>query len=771
MNKAVRFISSLLLALIILLSFSGYSLARSNTIIKVIVGLPGPASTAGERMIVSWGGKIDQRFHLISAFTAEVPDIFLPVLRSLKEFSYVEPDSQVIALEQVTPWGIQAVKAPAVQSYNQGQGVKVAVIDTGIDLTHPDLRVSGNVTFVSATADGNDDNGHGTHVAGVVGALNNQTGVVGVAPEAQLYAVKVLNSAGSGSWSSVINGLQWAVDNHMDIATMSLGSTSGSMAVKLACDTAYESGLLILAAAGNSGHSGSTADNVLYPAKYDSVIAVGATDSSSQRAGFSSTGPAVELAAPGVNIYSTYKNHGYSTLSGTSMATPHAAGVAALVFASSIKDANKNGRINDEVRLRLQQTAHDLGQTGRDPEFGFGLVDAGKAAPPPVNNPPVAEAGADRTVFAGTSVILDGSLSYDPDGDPITYSWEQKAGVPLVLSGASGEHPSFTPVVTGNYTFQLIVNDGQLSSTPDTVTIAVRSANTPPATPEIAITPANPVTSDDLICLITRPSTDTDGDPVTYGYTWYKNNVRQTSLTTNTVAASFTTKGQTWRCEVTPNDGFENGVPASAQVTIGNTAPVADAGADQHVGVNKLVTLDASRSTDADGDILSYSWTQTGGPGITLVGVNSIKATFTPSITGNYSFRLAVNDGNAFSLDEVVISVSPEAVFNMHIENVSMILMQRYGGYRTYAIATVSVFDGNGSPVADVSVKGHWTGAMKSNATGTTGDDGNLSLTSPNLPYPARGSTFIFTVDSLSRRGWTYDYAFNKTSSGSIAVP
>ena len=220
-----------------------------------------------------------------------------------------------------------------------------------------------------------DDYGHGTHVAGTIAAEDNGFGVVGVAPEASLYALKVLDSNGSGYVSDVIFAIQWATDpdgdgsanDRLDIINMSLGADRGNIFLKWACNLAYSDGLLLVAAAGNSG-------SVIYPAAYSSVIAVSATDSNDKLAWFSSTGTQVELAAPGVSIYSTYTStSGYTIMSGTSMASPHVAGTAALVW-----KANPTWSNND-VRTQLQETAEDLGAVGWDSEFGYGLVNAAEA--------------------------------------------------------------------------------------------------------------------------------------------------------------------------------------------------------------------------------------------------------------------------------------------------------------------------------------------------------------------------------------------------------
>lgn len=298
----------------------------------------------------------------------------------------VEFDSMVYALEVDgeldNSWGVKRIGAGFVHDDgNKGAGVKIAVIDTGIDYKHTDLdsNYKGGYDFVNSDNDPMDDDGHGTHVAGIIAAEDNGVGVVGVAPMANLYALKVLDSKGSGSYSDVIAALQWCVDYDIQVTNNSYGSSGDpGYTVKAAFDNSALAVVLHVAAAGNSGNLTGTGDNIIYPAAYDSVIAVAATDQSDKRASWSSTGPDLELSAPGVNIYSTYIGiGGYATLSGTSMASPHVAGTAALVIAAGIFD----------VRGQLQSTADDLGATEWDSKYGYGLVDADEAAdvesPPP----------------------------------------------------------------------------------------------------------------------------------------------------------------------------------------------------------------------------------------------------------------------------------------------------------------------------------------------------------------------------------------------------
>src|SRR5439155_17729046 len=228
---------------------------------------------------------------------------------------------------------------------------------------HPDLQ--GNCNYGVSYVKGSkplDDHGHGTHVAGIIAARDNGFGVIGVAPEATLYAVKVLDANGSGSFSAVASGIVWAVKNGMHVINMSLGGSSYSQALADAVAAASAAGVLVVSAAGNAG----CCDTVLYPAKLPGSMAVAAVDVNDQRASFSSTGVEVDVAAPGVAILSTVPtgscklcdSSGYRTLSGTSMATPHVSGVGALLMS--------RGFNNLDARAHIDGTATDLGYPGFD---------------------------------------------------------------------------------------------------------------------------------------------------------------------------------------------------------------------------------------------------------------------------------------------------------------------------------------------------------------------------------------------------------------------
>ena len=280
----------------------------------------------------------------------------------------------VEAMADVILWNLRLIFAPQAWRFSTGNGVRVAVVDTGIDPRHPDLRVYGGASYVPGVASWRDDQGHGTHVAGTLAALWHGQGVAGVAPRARLYAVKVLSKNGSGQLSWILNGLMACYNARMHVVNLSLGSGANTHNPNV-YNQAFEHvgrrlrsrGILAVAAAGNSNSF------VGNPARCPSYMAVSAIDSRRRRAPFSCFGPQVEIAAPGVGIVSTRRGGGYHTLSGTSMATPHVAGVAALV------KARRPAWHGDSIRVHMWRTALDLGSAGRDWAFGYGQVNAYRA--------------------------------------------------------------------------------------------------------------------------------------------------------------------------------------------------------------------------------------------------------------------------------------------------------------------------------------------------------------------------------------------------------
>jgi subtilisin family serine protease len=266
------------------------------------------------------------------------------------------------------PWGVARVNAPAAWSTGQGQGVKVAVIDTGIDCTHPDLKCDfgSGVNIVDPSAQPMDDNEHGTHVSGTI-AGRGKGGPLGVAPKATLIPVKVLDAQGSGNLSDIIKGINWATSAGVDVINMSLGGPTGSPALQRAVKAAISAGIVVVCAAGNSGPN---PDTVGFPAGYPGVIAVAASDKNDQVAKFSSRGDAVAFIAPGVAILSTIPGGGTASLSGTSMAAPHVAGLAALAV-------ERGARGSSGTRAAFSAAATKLAGLAST-EQGDGMIDAAK---------------------------------------------------------------------------------------------------------------------------------------------------------------------------------------------------------------------------------------------------------------------------------------------------------------------------------------------------------------------------------------------------------
>jgi subtilisin len=344
--------------------------------VDVLIGFTSPPTPDDVGIVRAIGGQVRHVYSIVPAMAASVPEPALNGLARDGRVRYVEEDGPVYTTAQAVPWGIERVfgdvpndRELSWQRADGGRAVRVAIFDTGIAL-HPDLEVAGGVSFVGGSYQ--DVHGHGTHVAGTVAALDNELGVVGVAPRVDLYAVKVLSDGGSGQMSDVIAALQWAADPNngygvMDVVNMSL-SGGGSQTLENAVNAVYNGGqgVLLIASAGNDG-SHPRFTRVGYPARYASVMAVAATTQSNTRASFSSTGPEVEIAAPGVEILSTVPGDGYASYNGTSMAAPHVAGVAALLIG-----ANPDLSAGD-VRQILRSTALNLGSAN---EFGYGLVQA-----------------------------------------------------------------------------------------------------------------------------------------------------------------------------------------------------------------------------------------------------------------------------------------------------------------------------------------------------------------------------------------------------------
>ncbi|OAJ73416.1 peptidase S8 [Brevibacillus sp. SKDU10] len=249
--------------------------------------------------------------------------------------------------------------------------VIVAVVDTGVDLTHPEFKgkLVNGYNVLNGSKRPQDDNGHGTHVAGIIAArTNNQDGIAGISWKSKIMPIKAIGADGSGSAIDIAQGIEWAVDHGASIINLSVGNYVSSAALKAACTYADQNDVVLVAATGNDA-----SEQPSYPAAFPEVIGVSAVDQDENLAEFSNYGKTVSVVAPGVDIPSTYIYKDYAALSGTSMACPHVAAVASLIRSVNPSLSNK------QVRQILEKTATDLGAPGRDSLYGYGYINVKKA--------------------------------------------------------------------------------------------------------------------------------------------------------------------------------------------------------------------------------------------------------------------------------------------------------------------------------------------------------------------------------------------------------
>jgi len=391
-------------------------------------------------------------------------------------------------------WPLDKIQAPAAWDINHGEAtITIAIIDTGVDLDHPDLagklwansdEIPGNgvdddgngyvddyhgYDFFNGDAAPDDDNSHGSHVAGIAAAsTNDSVGIAGVSWGAKIMPLKVLGSNGGGSTADVAEAIYYAVDNGASVINMSLGSSGSSWPcywydVEDAFNYAVNHNVLLVVAAGNDGK-----DGVSCPGAYDQAFAVGSTDSSDSRSYFSNYGSRLDIVAPGSSIYSTWSGGSYGYKSGTSMATPHVAGLAALVWGVN------PGFTAAQVREIIQTSANDLGSTGWDNYFGYGRINAYRAllsflvltdaAGESISQPVVFLADAQTSpapaqYTMGISTPVTGVISWTAAISPTT-DWLTISAAAGVVSAASATQINLEasrPATYGVYTTTVVV--------------------------------------------------------------------------------------------------------------------------------------------------------------------------------------------------------------------------------------------------------------------------------------------------------------------------
>jgi subtilisin len=449
------------------------------------------------------GGAVGHVYeHALRGFAIRLPEPAVEALRQNPNVAYVEADQPYSVSAQSLPTGIQRVFAQANPnididgSDDERVNVDVAVIDTGIDLDHPDLNIAGSTNcatfFATCGAGGQDGNGHGTHVAGTVGALDNDIGVVGVAPGARLWAVRVLGNNGTGTTSQILAGIDWvaARASTIEVANMSL-TGSASQAIDDAANRLADTGVAVAVAAGNNdanaaAYSPARATKILTVsaiADYDGQPGGASVPPSSFCADVDDTswdasnwGSTIEIAAPGCRILSTYLD-GYAWVNGTSMASPHVSGALALLASRGFPRtwAGVSGLYSTLTGAGNFDWTDESGDGVKEPLLDvhdpavFDPIVVGEPGPPP-NAPPAASFTFSCT---GLDCSFNGSGSSDSDGSVAAYGWNYGDG-----TSGSGVTTSKTYAASGTYSVTLTVtdDDGASGSVSQNVSVTAPSS-------------------------------------------------------------------------------------------------------------------------------------------------------------------------------------------------------------------------------------------------------------------------------------------------------
>ena len=647
--------------------------------VKVIVTFETKPGRAAERAIEKRGGNVGHRLALVNGIAAELSRGEMKRLAADPGVRRVELDPTLTAVDPVpasaaetgdleydNAWGVSRIGTPAVHAAGiRGAGVRVAIIDTGIDYIHDDpddtpyvvdpefnSNYAGGYDFVNSDADPYDDNGHGTHVAGILAAEKNGYLVVGVAPAVDLFALKILDANGEGDVSNLILALQWALDNNIDVVNMSLGTHEVSPALATAVANAGAQGLLMAAASGNVNpldwQELFYGCPVTYPAAYPEVLSTTFTNPDDALTGYSCTGPQVDFAAPGDQIFSPVPigncmlctPQGYAALSGTSMASPHLAGSIALLLSAGITDAGSPG-LFDDVRARLCSTADPaFGVLSTpipttDPRypnyFGCGVVDAEGAVlgiTPPVNHPPVANDDTASTA-EGTAVSIPVLANdTDQDGNGLSVAAVGSAAHGTAILNAAGTAIVYTPTpaYNGPDSFDYTVSDGAGGTDTAVVSVTVTAVDDPPtAEPRSASTISpNPVT-------VTLRGTDPDTCDLSFQVVALPNHGGVGSLASQACTAG-SPNADTATVVYTPTAGYSgpdsftyrvlDATSASAAVTISITVTAAPPPNPIHVGdldgtgtasgknwtARVTIRVDTASEAAVAGAVVSGSW-------------------------------------------------------------------------------------------------------------------------------------------------------------------
>ncbi|WP_336046141.1 S8 family peptidase [Solibacillus ferritrahens] len=341
---------------------------QTNIIVKY-------AAEYDKKQIIQQSDSVIKEYNQLPLLEINISEERLQALKKDKHIEFYEENLSFsiqhqfkvanLSTAELERWNLKAMDVQ--QGWNAGftgEGVKIAIIDSGV-ANHSDLTIAGGVAFVGDSYE--DDHGHGTHVAGIITGKHNGTGVAGIAPNAEVYALKAIGKDGKGDVADVLKAIDWAIENKMDIINLSFGDLEYAKSLHEGVKKAADNGIMIVAASGNEGNDSGTGNTINYPARHDEVISVASINRQFKRSSFSGTGDTNDFAAPGEEIYSTYLNGQYATYNGTSMATPHITGLLALLMEQYPYATPA------ELREGLRYIAEDLGDVGYDTLYGYGL--------------------------------------------------------------------------------------------------------------------------------------------------------------------------------------------------------------------------------------------------------------------------------------------------------------------------------------------------------------------------------------------------------------
>ena len=646
----------------------------------------------------------------------------------------------------------------------------VAVCDGGINSTHPDLEYNMQLPGYN-TVDGSTNtepvNDHGTKVAGCIGAVgNNSLGVAGVAWDVRILPIRISNSSdGWAYYSDAAEGIRYAADQGVKAVNLSY-LMAGSSTIDYAAQYLRDAGGLLFVAAGNNGEDPGWPD-------FTSFISVGATTSSDTRASWSNFGTYIDIVAPGSGVYSTSGASSYGSMSGTSFASPIAAGVAALLYSINPTFTPQ------EIEGLIFASCADLGDGGDDNVFGHGRIDAAGAVAlateSQFNQVPVSVVTATPTVgVASLHVAFDGTLSNDPDGDIVSYAWNFGDG-----SSGSGAVTDHIYASDGTYTAKLTITDNAGASAWDTVQIMVEPDSSKRVYVEniemaLASVPGGDV-AEARVAIVDLDGSPFSGAVVTGTWSGPKSSTAVETTGSDGCAVLTSLKAKdTFTYTFTVTDvsaaGYTYDPTLNSETTdsisnedLQNKPPVAAATADPTSGSAPLtVNFVGSGSYDDDGQIVSYEWNfgdDTSGSGATVSYIYETGGTYTATLT-------VTDDQGSKDSKALAITVFSDSAKMISVPSIDLILVAVPGG--TVAQATVMVQDSSGSPLPGATVTGEYSGIVRGTVNGDTGSDGKVVLTSKKT---RKSGTITFTITGISLIGYTYDSALNNQAQVSILTP